>query len=228
MTERMPRTLRQTFALLIAGNLLVSQAIAQGPAQQVETPSGPLGIRSYNPARLPEVQLKNTDRLHSLMRGGKLYLTVQDAIAVAIENNLDLEVDRYGPVAAEWNLRRQRAGGALAGVTSGNGLTNQATSGQGVEGSQVAAGLSQNNNGNGGGSSGTVSQLGPITPNLDPVFQNTTFFAHSTSPQANTTQSQVTALVDTKHVIDSFVQQGLITGGFVQITAHQAYLKQNS
>jgi len=228
MTERIPMKLRKSFALLIAWNLLVSQLGAQGPAQVVEKPAGPIGIRSYNPARLPEVRLNNTDRLHSLIRGGKLYLTVQYAIAVAIENNLDLEVDRYGPVSAEWNLRRQKAGGALAGVTSGNGLTNQATSGQGVEGSQVAAGLSQNNNGNGGGSAGTVSQLGPITPNLDPVFQNTTFFAHSTSPQANTTQSQVTALVDTKHIIDSFVQQGLITGGFVQITANESYLKQNA
>jgi outer membrane protein len=221
--------MKKTFAVLVAWSCLVSQLGAQESQQVVNKPNTFFLLRPYLPSSVPPVRLINSSRLHELIRGGKLYLTVQDAIAVAIENNLDLEVDRYGPLSAEWNLKRAQAGGPLRGVTSANSLSNQATSGQGVQGSQVTAGLSSNNNGNGGnGSNGVVQQIGPITPNLDADFQNATEFGHLSSPQANTTQSQTNALIDTRHIIDSFVQQGLISGGFVQITANESYLKQNA
>ncbi len=223
------RKTQRGLAIVAAGSCLASQLMAQGPQQRVEPPHAPIFIRSYEGARLAPLEMKNSDRLRSLIRAGKLYLTVQDAIAVAIENNLDLEIDRYGPLEAEWNLKRQLAGGPLKGVTSGNSLSNQAASGQGVVGSEVAAGLASNSGGNGGsGTGGVVQQIGPITPNLDPVFQNATSFQHITTPQPNATVSQVPTLIDSRHIINSFVQQGLITGGFVQITANESYLKENA
>ncbi|MGC2658472.1 MAG: TolC family protein [Bryobacteraceae bacterium] len=201
---------------------------AQDPIS-VERPSGPFVLRPYKMPFVPPIRMSNSDRLHSLIRAGKLYLTVQDAIALAIENNLDLEVDRYGPVNADWALERAQAGGPLRGVTSGNSLVNQVTGGQGVVGSQVSAGLATNNNNSGNGNGNAiVSQIGPVTQNLDAVFQNATGWSHTTSPQANTLQSQTTALVDTRHVYDSFVQQGLISGGYVQVTANESYLKENT
>src|SRR5260370_35316510 len=126
------------------------------------------------------------------MRAGKLYLTVQDAIALAIENNLDLEVDRYGPIGAEWQVELQQAGGPLRGVTTGNTLVNQATSGQGIAGSQQSAGLTGGGNNNGGNGAGaaTVSQIGPITPNLDALLQNPTAFCPTPTPHPKTLQSQ--------------------------------------
>ena len=149
---------------------------------------------------------------------------MQDAIALAIENNLDLEVDRYGPLAADWQLERAEAGGPLKGVTSGNSVVNQATSGQGVVGSQISAGLASNNNGgsNSGGNA-IVSQIGPISPNLDAVVQNTTAFSHITTPQPNETQSQTAALIDTHHVFNTLLQQGLVTGGDVQLAVNESY-----
>jgi outer membrane protein TolC len=155
---------------------------------------------------------------------------VQDAIALAIENNLDLEVDRYGPIVAEWQLKRQEAGGPLRGVTGGNSLVNQATSGQGVAGSQLSAGLGGGGNNTGGNGAGAavVSQIGPITPNLDLVLQNATGFSHTTTPQPNTIQSQTAALVDTRHIYNSVVQEGLLTGGIVQVSANESYLKENT
>ena len=186
--------------------------------------------RPYRAATVPPAQLKNTGRLNGLIRAGKLYLTVQDAIAVALENNLDLEIARYGPIAAEWQYLRAQAGGPLRGVTSGNSLVNQATSGQGVAGSQASAGLGNGGgNGGGGGSGGAiVSQIGPVTANLDAVLQNATAFSHTTTPQANTVQSQTSALVDTRGISNTFVQQGLLSGGYVQVSANQSYLKENS
>lgn len=223
------RNTQRGLAIVAAGSCLASQLMAQGPQQRVEPPHAPIFIRSYEGGRLAPLEIKNSDRLRSMIRAGKLYLTVQDAIAVAIENNLDLEVDRYGPLEAEWNLKRQQAGGPLKGVTNGNSLSNQAASGQGVVGSEVAAGLASNSGGSGGsGTGGVVQQIGPITPNLDPVFQNATSFQHITTPQPNATVSQVPTLIDSRHIINSFVQQGLITGGFVQITANESYLKENA
>src|SRR5271154_3291856 len=147
---------------------------AQGPVETPLRPQASIFIRPYEGATVPPVQLKNSSRIYSLIRGGKLYLTVQDALAIAIENNLDLELDRYGPVSAEWYLERSQAGGPLRGVTAGNSIANQATSGQGVAGSQASAGLSSNGGGGGGGgTNAVVSQIGPITQNLDPVVQST-------------------------------------------------------
>ena len=52
-------------------------------------------------------------RMRELIRGGNLYLTAQDAIALAIENNIDLEVDRYNPILSAWAI--QRAAGRRRG-----------------------------------------------------------------------------------------------------------------
>src|SRR5258708_9470961 len=156
---------QKTLMILIACSLLTCQLSGQGLPQLVEKPHAPIVWRPYVGARVPPVHLKNSNRLYDLIRGGKFYLTVQDAIAVAIENNLDLEVNRYGPVSAEWNLERAQAGGALPGVTGGNTVANQAASGQGVVGSQVSAGLSSGGGGGGGGgTNAVVCEIGTITP----------------------------------------------------------------
>src|SRR5579871_1364250 len=177
---------------------------AQGPLETPVRPEAPIFIRPYQGAIVPPIQVKNSDRIYGLIRGGKLYLTVQDALAVAIENNLDLEVDRYGPVSAEWNLKRLQAGGPLRGVTAGNSIANQATSGQGVVGSQVSAGLATNGGGSGGnGTNAVISQIGPITQNLDPVIQSTMGFFHSSNPQPQVIQSQTEALIGTRHVFNN-------------------------
>lgn len=218
---------KQLFAIFTAGLSALSPLVAQQPF--VEKPHAPIAWRPYSPPDLPPVILSNSNRINSLIRAGKLYLTLQDAIALAIENNLDLQVDRYGPLTAEWNLQRQQAGGPLRGVTSGGTAVNQVTGGQGVAGAQQSAGLSSNNgNNNNSSTNGTISQVGPITPNLDPVFQNSSIWSHQTIPQSNTVLSQTTALIDIKHSFQSFVQQGLITGGYFQVAANESYLHENA
>ena len=223
-------TPQKQFAIFVTWWCLVSPLGAQESSLVVEKPHAPILVRPYTPATVTPVRLRNSTRLGNLIRAGKLYLTVQDAIALAIENNLDLEVDRYGPISAQWLVERQQAGGPLRGVTSGNTLANQNTSGQGVAGSQAAAGLLNGGNGGGGGGGGasTVSQIGPITPNLDAVLQNATAFLKTTAPQPNTTQSQTAALIDTKHLYQNAVTQGLLSGGYVQVSANESYLKENT
>ncbi len=75
--------------------------------------------RFINPYRAPLVSLvdfRNSDRIYSLIRGGQLYLTLQDAIALALENSLDVELQRFGLRIAESDLLRARGGGLLRGV----------------------------------------------------------------------------------------------------------------
>ncbi|MGD0299668.1 MAG: TolC family protein [Bryobacteraceae bacterium] len=225
----MSRSLHKVLAASILCLSAASQLPAQESPQVVTKPSVPILIRPYLPTNIPPVRLTNSGRLNALIRGGKLYLTVQDAIELAVENNLDLEVDRYGPLTAEWNLKRAEAGGPLRGVTQQNIAQNEVTGGQGVLGSEQTTGLLQNTIGGSiSNQSGTVSQLGPVTPNLDPDFQNATAFQHLVNPQFNSVVSQTNVLIQDRHFSNSFVQEGLITGGTVQVTANESYLKENA
>lgn len=219
----------KTFSVPVVILTLVSQCVAQQGPLQVERSQANVVIRPYLAPTIPPIRLANSNRLSQLIRAGKLYLTVQDAIGLAIENNLDLEVNRYGPLLAEWRLERANAGGLLRGVTSGNSQVGSVASGQGVTGSQASAGLANSGSGVGGGGGGaTVSQIGPVTANLDPVLQNTSLYSHTTYPQVNTVQSQTTALVQTAHIYNTSLQQGLLSGGYAQIRFNESYLQENS
>ncbi len=196
-----------------------------------EKPHENVLVRPYAPAIAPGVRLSNSGRMRELIRGGNLYLTAQDAIALAIENNIDLEVDRYNPISSAWAVQLAQAGGAARGVT-GASLTsgNSITSGQGVAGSQASAGVSTSGNSKSSISSGnaTVSQIGPITQVLDPVIQDVSYWGHFTTPQNNTLQSGTTALIDAKGIYSASISQGLLTGGTVSLTGNASYLNENA
>src|ERR1700736_3426288 len=92
---------------------------AQTPEVSIENPKpvrivGPL-LRPFHFERriVSPAVLSNTPRLESLVRGGNLYLSVQDVIALAIENNIDIAVQRYSPFLAREVLRRAEGGGLL-------------------------------------------------------------------------------------------------------------------
>src|ERR1700722_19764399 len=72
----------------------------------------------YRPHEVAPVNLGNSNRLESLVRAGILYLSLQDTIALALENNLDIELQRYGAQIADASLLRAKAGGLLRGTTS--------------------------------------------------------------------------------------------------------------
>ena len=65
------------------------------------------------------INLSNSGRMEALLRAGRLYLSLQDAVALALENNLDIELQRYGPRLAEADLLRAKAGGVVRGVPTG-------------------------------------------------------------------------------------------------------------
>lgn len=223
-------TARELVRGSIACACLVSLCSAQNQPVVVERPQTPIPIRSYMAPAIPPIRLRNTDRLHSLIRAGHLYLTVADTLALAIENNLNLEVERYGPALAQSALERSKAGGPLRGVPSASAQISSVNAGVGVSGSTLSAGLSGGSSGGTSGGSGAASiqQVGAITPNLDPVLQSASTWAHLTQPQANTVVSQTDALVQTIHVDNTTLQEGLLTGGIVQFRNYYQYLKENA
>ena len=184
---------------------------------------------SYSAPQVPGARLGNSSRLSGLIQGGKLYLTAQDAIALALENNIDIESDRYNALIAQWNYRRQQAGGPLPGVPSGSSQAGSVQSGEGVAGSQAAAGVNS-----GGGSSGsnstnaTISQIGPVTPTLDPSFSSAETFSHKSTPQSNPTQSQVANLIDNTRNYTETYNEGFIYGGKGSLSFSNSYLNENA
>ncbi len=200
--------------------------------QQVIAPQKPTGfivVRPYEAVSVPPARLRNTRRLQDLLRAGKIYLTSQDAVALALENDIDLEIDRYNPLLGVWNLERAQAGGALPGVPSGTSQAAQVASGQGVAGSQSAAGVSSggNNSSNGNAVGATITQIGSVTPVLDPVFQHTQSYSHVSTPSSNTRQTGTTNWIQGKHNYTESISQGLITGGDVTLTYNDSYLQEN-
>jgi outer membrane protein len=135
-------------------------------------------LQPYTPQELAQPNFGNSPRIDSLMRDGKIYISIDDAIALALENNLDLDIARYNLNIAEADLLRAKSGASILGVNTGiiqntpgggvGGFGNAVGSGTG--GTTIAAG------GAGTGTNGLVSStLGvgaPIT-SFDPALTGT-------------------------------------------------------
>jgi outer membrane protein len=141
-------------------------------------PAFPSMLQPYRPQELPQPNLGNSPRIDSLMRDGRIYLSMDDAVALTLENNLDLDIARYNLNIADTDYLRAKSGASILGVnagivqnTPGGGVGGLGgTVGSGAGGTTVAA------SGIGTGTNGLVSStLGigsPIT-SFDPVLTGT-------------------------------------------------------
>src|SRR5882757_6438577 len=177
---------------LILACLLTALA-AQGAAQtsafaSYEMPKSHNPLKVYLPNGVPEPQLTNSPRLGELVRDGKLYLSLKDAIRLALDNNLDLAIARYNLPIANMDILRTRAGGIFRGVNAG---VVQGTPGGGVGGFGTGApgagagGTTAGAGGAGAGASGLVqSTLGVGAPvaSYDPTITGSIGAEHQTSP----------------------------------------------
>ncbi|HZL57516.1 MAG TPA: TolC family protein [Bryobacteraceae bacterium] len=202
-------------ALVCAFAAAIAPAGAQ-TAVRIDSAHGALGwlTNPYRQRYVPPINLANTSRLDSLIRAGNLYLSAQDVVALALENSLDIEVQRYAPLLAREVLRRVQGGGLLRNP------------GQGVAAGPVSvslAGVSVNTNGAPSGSTSGVSssvltQLGPNVPSFDPNITAFTNFQHVTIPQSNTVLTGTTALVENIRSIQASYSQSFHWGMNAQLT----------
>jgi outer membrane protein TolC len=194
---------------------------------RIETPKSKFGwlTRPYQARIIPPINLNNSSRLESLVRGGNLYLSAQDVVALAIENNIDVEVQRYGPLLAQEVLRRAQAGGALRNVGLGVAPGPQSVSLQGV--SLNSGGVAATAGGNNAGG-GIVTQLGPGLVTLDPSLLFLASFQHATSPQSNTVLTGTTAEVVNTKTYEAQYSQSWLWGMTATGTYFSNYTHVNS
>ena len=180
-------------------------------------PSFPDLLDTYSAPFVPQAKLANSSLLDELISDGVLNLSFQDAIALALENNLDIAVARYNLPIAQTDLLRAKAGGATRGVA---GAYQSNVLFQGA----LGGGVSSRTSSAGGGGAGVV--LGGGVPAIAPAsccdpYVNVAYgWGHTVSPLNYTILSGVP--VDTAqsaYVATSF-SQGFLTGTGVSVNVY--------
>jgi outer membrane protein TolC len=166
--------------------------------------------------------MQNSPRLDTLVRDGKLYLSLKDAIALALENNLDLAIARYNLPIAAADVLRTKGGGSFRGVntgvvqnTPGGGVGGFGTAGGGAGSGGGAGGTTGGAGGAGSGASGLVQSTlgtGTLVQSFDPLITSTVSDEHSTQPQANLQNFGVSPLKANTIIADFAYAQAFATG----------------
>ena len=166
-------------------------AVVAAPALQLNIPHSDAPWAAYLPSRVSPPNLVNSGLLDSLVRDGKLYLSLHDAITLALENNLDIAIARYNIPIAAVDLQRARGGGVTLGVNTG---IVQNTPGAGVGGIGAApsgagaGGTSGGAGGAGAGASGLVQSTlgtGTAVSSFDPIISGAFNVDHQVLPVIN-------------------------------------------
>ncbi len=191
-------------------------------------PFNVLGHASLNPfdayrgKSVPPPSLDNSTRLDSLIRDGKLYLHLQDAIDLALENNLDLVIARYNIPIAQMDVLRTSAGGSPRGVNTGvvSGTPGGAGGAFGGSSGAGAGGTSGGAGGAGAGASGLVQSTLGTGSNVnfyDPLITAKTYVDHTTQLLPNQVLYGVPVIHQNTLLGNFTYQQAFSTGGSVQV-----------
>ncbi|MCU1262475.1 MAG: TolC family protein [Bryobacterales bacterium] len=169
---------------------------------------------------------QNSARTQQLVRDGKLSLSLQDAIALALENNLDVELQRYTRRLAATDVLRAKGGGALRGIPL------SIREGPASLGVPVVTG-----SGLGGGDAPTVDRLvgsgaqidlsllgslplstGPPVPTFDPTLTGTAGWRHLSDPQNSTFLAPLASLNSNTTSASVGLEKGLASGGTLGVS----------
>jgi outer membrane protein len=202
------------FALLCIP-LLTAPVFAQ-QAHVIGEPGGTLSFLTgtYRLKPVPPIDVANSGRLEMLLRAGRLYLSMRDTIALALENNLDIEIQRYGPQIADTQVLRAKAGAFAQGVSTS--VTAGPTSA--LPGGVAQSGVTGNPSTQASAASSTavgntvITQTGPPVPAFDPVLAGNASWAHQTIPESSTFIAGTDELIQRQDLSGLTYQQGFSTG----------------
>ncbi|HTW46707.1 MAG TPA: TolC family protein [Acidobacteriaceae bacterium] len=208
-------------------------------AQQPVAPQQPFHVTmphrrnpfdAYRPSLAPPLNLQNSPRLQSLMRDGKLYISLQDAIALAIENNLDLAYARYNLPTAQADYARTLAGGVANGVNTA--VVSASTQGGLNAGSTPSGPAGAPSSGAGAAGAGglVTSTLGEGTyvEPFDPVVSVQALVDHTKTQEVNTIEYGVPLLEQNTVGFSTAYQQYFATGMGVNFTLTGERVANNS
>jgi outer membrane protein len=180
----------------------------------------PNPLKLFTPTDVPLPRLGNTPRLDSLLRDGKIYLSLSDAVMLALENNFDIAIARINLDIADTDILRASAGAGLRGVSTGLVTDTLGGSGATVTGGGGPGGTSGGAGGGGTGANGLVLSTnggGPQPENLDPTLTGNLEYEATTTPST----SAFTGSTPVKATTASFnfgYTQGFLTGTQLGVT----------
>ncbi len=184
----------------------------------------PNPLAPYFPGRMPMPNnYLNGLHLKDLIRNGKIYLSLSDAVMLALENNYDIAIQRLNLDIADTDILRAHAGSSLLGLGVNSGLL---TGTQGGSTSTVAAvgggpgGTSSGSAGTGsGGLALSTNGAGPTPESLDPTLQTQVELNRVESPQQNVLFSGgLPAINENTDTYNFTYNQGFSTGTALQVT----------
>ena len=206
---------KPVFAAILSG-LMALPAFAQTQSITLPNHGGFFSgfVDPYRPHTVPQISFEDSPRIEKLVRAGNIYLSLRDAIALALENNLDIETARLQPKLSIANLQRAYAGQLLRNVST------SIASGPSSASLGVLAGanaLGTTSSGGGSSNSGVLSGLnvqlaGSAIPNLDPTLFVQGQFNHQTQILTSTVVTGTTSLVTQYKTLVYGIQEGYWTG----------------
>jgi outer membrane protein TolC len=178
----------------------------------------------------PQDSFQNSPRVHELIRAGNLYLSLQDALALAIENNLDIELQRSALPVGDSELLRAKGGGALRGlnytlaeapagvggtlspVVTSAAIAGLATSGSAVATNALELGVLAAPQTNLSILGGIPQSSGTAVPDFDPAATGLLNWTHQTTPEVSFQTNDTPTLVSNATLANAGIQQGFSTG----------------
>ena len=230
-----------------AGSSAPDKAASVLPSAPTPTLTGPLNLRpsqrdfskpagrlwgdpinAYRPTTIDKANFANSVRLGDLVKDGKIYLSLSDAIALAIENNFDIAIARYNLDIADTDVLRSRTGQVPLGVNTGivnntlGGSSSTLTAGGGPGGTTVGSG------GAGSGTQGlslTTQGAGPNPEVLDPSVGASIELQRQETPQQSVLSPAASQNTDTYNFT---YNQGFVTGTALTVAFNNERLTTNN
>jgi outer membrane protein len=199
-------------------------------------------IAPYTSRTVPRPNLTNSAMTDKLFRNGSIYLSINDAVAMGIENNLDITLQRYNLSIADTDILLTSSGSPSRGVNAsvvqgtpggaigqtssgGTGSTATGATGTGAGGTQIGAG------GAGAGALGIVSSTlgsGPPIDNFDPAITGNIQGQRAATPQPSPIFYGVPVVTQNTNVYNFGYTQGFSTGTLMTVTFNNSYITTNS
>jgi outer membrane protein len=196
----------------------------------------------YSPRYVPPVSVTNSPRVDRTLQNGKMFLSLNDAVAMALVDNLDIGIQRYNLSIADTDILRTSSGAVALGVNAGllsgtpggttgttsaggTGTSTTGATGGGVGGTTIGTG------GAGSGAAGLVTSTqgeGPPIDSFDPAITGTVQIGHSVTPESNTVFTGTNELYENTTTANFAYTQGFPTGTLMTVDFNNTRLWENS
>ena len=197
-------------------------------------PPLPNPFAPYEASNVPPPNFNNSPRIDQLIQNGKLMLSLDNSIALALENNLDLAIARYNLDIADTDILRTKSGAAARGIATGlvTGTPGGGVGGFGTGASGASAGGTTSAAGGAGtGTGGLVTSttgVGPTVPSFDPFLTGALQIEHAVFPLSNTVTAGVPNLLQNTGTANFSYNQGFATGTNMSVGFNNSRVTTNS